>query len=415
MRLNGRIASTFGYTVLTGQRFRCTDGVGLCGSLLIITILSQKAIARIGLASDNRGWFKRTIGALFILVGIAIISGFDKKLELSISSNVFDVTKIEQKLLATQTSKNNLIPSGSGVVASDVSNKTEGNTLTGIKALSAEDRIKMKSLQYPKAPEIANPSGFVNTDGQPVTLAGFKGKKVVLVDFWTYSCINCQRTIPYLNAWYKKYADQGLEIVSIHTPEFAFEKVQSNVEGGVKRFGIEYPVVLDNDYGTWKAFSNEYWPREYLIDIDGFIVHDHAGEGEYDVTEQAIQKALAERSTVFGSGKVSSGIVSPADIITMDSSKISSPETYFGSGRNEYLSNGKQNTSGTQSLVLPQNISLNSLYLSGNWNFLPEYAETSDTNAKIIYKYNAKPGAFVQTIGLPLSVNFIGSLNVQVG
>jgi thiol-disulfide isomerase/thioredoxin len=262
--------------------------------------------------------------------------------------------------------------------------------------LSESERVKTKSLLYPREPEITNPSGFINTQGgTPITLASFVGKKVVLVDFWTYSCINCQRTIPYLNAWYKKYSDQGLEIVSIHTPEFAFEKVLSNVADGVKRFGVQYPVVLDNDYGTWNAFSNQYWPRDYLIDIDGFIVHDHAGEGDYDGTEQSIQKALAERASILGSGKISGGIVTPTDVVKMDPNKVNSYETYFGSNRNEYLANGDKGKNGIQNLSAPGNVELNKLYLSGSWNFNPEYAETKDITAKIIYKYDAKDLYFV--------------------
>src|SRR3989344_7615215 len=134
-----------------------------------------------------------------------------------------------------------------------------------------------------KYKEIVNPSGFVNTDG--ITVGSQVGKKVVLVDFMTYSCINCQRTFPYLNAWYKKYKDQGLEIIGIHTPEFAFEKDIENVREAMKRFGIMHPVVLDNDYATWRAYGNRFWPRKYLIDIHGDIVYDHIGEGAYEETE----------------------------------------------------------------------------------------------------------------------------------
>ena len=171
--------------------------------------------------------------------------------------------------------------------------------------------------------------------------------------------------------------------------------------------GINYPVVLDNDYGTWNAFGNEYWPREYLIDIDGFIVHDHAGEGDYDVTEQAIQKALAERATILGTGPVSGGTVAPTGAINMDPSQVNSPETYFGSNRNEYLANGEQSTPGVQELSIPDNVSLNNLYLQGSWDFNPEYAETSDTNGKIVYKYDAKNLYFVASSTLGANVKII--------
>jgi cytochrome c biogenesis protein CcdA/thiol-disulfide isomerase/thioredoxin len=377
--------------------------IGMCGFLLIITILSQKVIGRLGFASDSRGWLKRTIGVIFIILGIAIIFGLDQKFELALSGTIFDVTKIEQQLLSSQTnttgqnnSINNFVPS---VIPPPTppSNTTvsKSGTKTPTPAEGEADRIKRKTLEYPKAPEITDPSGFVNTNGQSITFADYREKKVVLVDFWTFSCINCQRTIPYLNAWYKKYADQGLEIIGIHTPEFAFEKVLGNVEDAVKRFAINYPVVLDNNYGTWNAFGNSFWPREYLIDMDGFIVHDHAGEGDYDVTEEAIQQALKERASILGTGQVSSGIVAPTDVINMDPNQVASPETYFGSNRNEYLANGTRNLPGVQNLQAPSNISLNKLYLSGTWNFTPEYAETSISTAKIIYKYNAKNLYFV--------------------
>ena len=133
--------------------------------------------------------------------------------------------------------------------------------------------------------EIANPSGFLNTgmnpDGsaKPITIGELVGRKVILVDFMTYSCINCQRTFPHVTAWYEKYKDKGLEIVGIHTPEFAFEKNIDNVRIAMKKAGITYPVVLDNGYSTWGAYANNYWPRKYLIDINGTIVYDHIGEG----------------------------------------------------------------------------------------------------------------------------------------
>ena len=146
-------------------------------------------------------------------------------------------------------------------------------------------RQQEKSKRYSVAKEITTPDGFINTDGKPVTIGEFVGKKVVLLDIWTYSCINCQRTTPYLNAWYEKYKDDGLVIIGLHTPEFEFEKVYQNVLDATNRLGIKYPVVLDNDYSTWNAYQNRFWPRKYLIDIDGFVVYDHIGEGAYEETE----------------------------------------------------------------------------------------------------------------------------------
>ena len=147
--------------------------------------------------------------------------------------------------------------------------------------------------QFSKAPDFAGISGYINT--HPITLKDLKGK-VVLVDFWTYSCINCIRTLPYLADWNAKYADKGLVIVGVHTPEFEFEKNIDNVKAAVQKFGIKYPVLQDNDKGTWNAYGNSYWPRKYLIDSDGYIRYDHIGEGGYAETEKIIQTLLAERA-----------------------------------------------------------------------------------------------------------------------
>jgi len=257
-------------------------------------------------------------------------------------------------------------------------------SFNGDKALNIYDGPKKE------APELSTIDGYVNTDGKEISLSQYKGDKVVLLDIWTYSCINCQRTLPYINEWYSKYKDQGLEIIGLHTPEFAFERIQSNVEKAVKEFGIQYPVVLDNDYSTWQAYGNQYWPRKYLIDLDGNIIYDHIGEGSYDETEKAIQKALKERADRLGLDiKISSDISDPDMPIPVNQGEVGSPEIYFGSLRNERLANGKAKKSGTFDFKIPETVSLNSLYLDGTWNITDEYAEVS-TPGKIVFKYSSK-------------------------
>jgi thiol-disulfide isomerase/thioredoxin len=145
---------------------------------------------------------------------------------------------------------------------------------------------------YAVAPDFAGISHWLNTPSdKPLTLAGLRGK-VVLVDFWTYSCINCLRTLPHLQAWYAAYHGDGLEIVGVHTPEFAFEHVLSNVESAVKRFGVTWPVALDNDYDTWTAWSNQYWPADYLVDQQGKVRAYSFGESDYSKTEADIRQLL---------------------------------------------------------------------------------------------------------------------------
>ena len=228
----------------------------------------------------------------------------------------------------------------------------------------------------------------MNTSGAPITIGEYVGKKVILLDVMTYSCINCQRTFPYVTAWYEKYKDDGFIVIGIHTPEFAFEKNIANVEEAMKRFGIHFPIVLDNDYGTWNAYGNRYWPRKYLINIHGDIVYDHIGEGAYEETEMKIRELLAERAALLEENSdMDEELAVVAIPVTLVAAQ--SPETYFGAARNEYLANGTPARVGEQTLVAPLSPLLNMLYLVGIWNFTPEYAE-SKNSAVVTYRYNAK-------------------------
>ena len=152
-------------------------------------------------------------------------------------------------------------------------------------------KVTARTGQERPAPELAGISGWINSE--PFTLESQRGK-VVLVDFWTYTCINCIRTLPFLRSWHEKYADAGLVVLGVHTPEFRFEKLRENVVDAVGRFDIRYPVAQDNDFETWRAFDNRYWPAKYLIDRDGLVRYYHAGEGAYEKTERAIRELLAE-------------------------------------------------------------------------------------------------------------------------
>ncbi len=384
------LATVLPVSPVVGILYLLTYTLGLCLALLFVVLVGQKIMIRLNVVSDSHGWFKRILGIIFILVGIAIITGYDKKLQISLlDAGFFDVTKVEQKLLEQQGSNNNLPNQETPPQAIDISKNNPDKTAP-IKKADNFLTLAQKKAKFLLAPDISTPDGFVNTDGTPVTISEFKGKKVVLLDIWTYSCINCQRTIPYLNDWYKKYKDQGLVIIGLHTPEFSFEKVQANVEEAVKNLSIKYPVVLDNDFSTWNAYNNQYWPREYLIDIDGFIVHDHAGEGAYDESELAIQTALSERNNRLSiATSMSTGVVNPQNKIAIDPNQVSSPETYFGSARNEYLANGKAEVPGSQTLTIPADIKPNQLYLGGTWSFNSEYAEAG-VGSSIVYNYTAK-------------------------
>jgi thiol-disulfide isomerase/thioredoxin len=235
--------------------------------------------------------------------------------------------------------------------------------------------IEEKVKKYERAKEISTPDGFINADAD-FNITDLIGEKVILLDIWTYSCINCQRTLPYLNNWHKKYEDQGLVIIGLHTPEFEFEKDYDNVLRATEKFGIKYPVVLDNDYSTWTAYKNRYWPRKYLIDIDGFIVYDHIGEGGYSDTEEKIVELLNERREVLSMGgeEIPLTIQVPEGVQVVDSSQVRSRETYLGWGRSEFLANLPQGDCRDKSCtyVLPQEIGLGSYVLGGDWVFEKE-------------------------------------------
>ncbi len=273
--------------------------------------------------------------------------------------------------------------------------------ITDVPSNSETSAYKAKATRYERFVEIVNPSGFINTGEVPVTISSLIGKKVVLVDFWTYSCINCQRTLPYLTDWYTKYRDSGLEIISIHTPEFEFEKDRTNVIMAAQRFGVEYPIIQDNDFSTWRAYKNSYWPRKYLIDIDGFIVYDHIGEGAYAETESLIQNLLKERNERLGETMtpVSSTKV---EAETVDPSKPRTPEIYFGSFRNSLLGNGARYINGTQTLTLPSEFDSSILYLGGSWNIQTEYATPANTPARVLLKYQAQKVFMVARANTPV-------------
>lgn len=254
--------------------------------------------------------------------------------------------------------------------------------------------LEEKSKRYEKYHEIEKPGGFVNTSGQPITIAQYIGKKVILLDVMTYSCINCQRTFPYTNKWFREYEDQGLIIIGIHTPEFAFEHDINNVTEAMQKFGIKFPIVLDNEYGTWNAYGNSYWPRKYLIDIDGYVVYDHIGEGEYDKTEAKIVDLLNERAQRLGEKeKITIGNISDPTSLENTASLFGgqSPESYLGNARSEYdVSSKDLCLADPCKYTIPATIPQNHFALSGIWAKQPEYMQLVSPTGVITYHFRAK-------------------------
>lgn len=249
---------------------------------------------------------------------------------------------------------------------------------------------KISKLGYKKAPELVGISGYINT--LPDELQEKIHGNVVLYDIWTYSCINCIRTLPFITAWDEKYSDQGLLIIGIHSPEFEFEKDMDNVQMAVTKYNIKYPVVLDNEKKTWKAFENNYWPRKYIADHEGYIRYDHIGEGGYDETEKTIQKLLKERSDSMGMNvTVTEGLV---QINEFEHSWVKTPELYFGfkfaSGRNQLGNTEGFKPNQDVTYTVPTSFNLHNFYLDGTWTNLEGSMKLVSDSGRIILPYTGK-------------------------
>jgi len=246
--------------------------------------------------------------------------------------------------------------------------------------------IEEKDSKYPKAQTFIGIEKWINSE--PLKIEDLKGK-VVLVDFWTYTCINCIRTLPYLESWDEKYRDDGLVIIGIHTPEFNFEKKYENVLKAVNDYGIKYPVALDNNYATWQLYQNRYWPHKYLIDMDGYVRYDHIGEGNYEETEKQIQELLNERMERMKDGKIEQEITYSNQ--TVDFSKIKTPEIYFGyKFTRGNLGNIKPDHEGVYKYSLGGRVARNEVYVSGTWKNNADNIELMGDSGEIILIYNAK-------------------------
>ncbi len=233
-------------------------------------------------------------------------------------------------------------------------------------------------------PEFSGIETWLNSDA--LRAEDLKGK-VVLIDFWTYSCINCIRTLPYVTSWYEKYKEKGFVVIGVHTPEFAFEKEEKNVRSALARHGITYPVALDNAYGTWNNYSNRYWPAHYLFDAQGRLRQYHFGEGKYDETELAIQALLKE------AGREAAMEITEAE--APDLGRVGSPETYLGYARiSGYASPEKIAQDVVSTYTKPKNVGLNHIAFSGSWKIEAERAVSED-KASLTYVYSASAANLV--------------------
>jgi cytochrome c biogenesis protein CcdA/thiol-disulfide isomerase/thioredoxin len=345
------LASVLPHSFASGLIYLTAYSFGLVITLLGISLVGKRLISRFGWALDTHGWFRRAIGVLFIATGLIILLGQEIPLETWVANHLpFDETRIERILLANQT--------GGSLIHVDASSDTS-----------------VLNVEPTPAPEFQGLTSWINSP--PLTVASLRGK-VVLVDFWTYSCINCIRSIPYVEKWYQTYAPKGLVVVGVNTPEFAFEHNPTNVSAAVIHDHISYPVALDNNYDTWNAYNNSSWPADYLIDKTGQIRYVSLGEGDYGTTEKAIQALLG----------INQPLTTPTSNVPISQSQ--SPETYFGTNRSQNFVGSPSEADGTTTYTPASSLYTNQWTLNGSWDVEPEYITSQSDSSKIVFNASAK-------------------------
>ncbi|TFG62736.1 MAG: cytochrome c biogenesis protein DipZ, partial [Spirochaetales bacterium] len=352
--------------------------MGTAIPMFLIMLTGRTLLNRVPFLVKNTGKIQKVFGVLMIVVGIAIALNWDRQVQTALlrifpkygtGLTATENIDIVQNALARRESK------------SDGSTGAEGQTATGKNMRSfsyANQPRKGKLGDYGKAPEIVTQGTWLNTEG-PVSMEDLKGK-VVLIDFWTYSCINCIRTIPYLESWYDKYKDEGFVIIGVHTPEFEFEKNENNVVQAMKDLGVDWPVVLDNDYSQWRAYSNHYWPAHYFIDVQGNIRYYQFGEGNYETAEDVIRALLKEGGKEVQKTK------------TEKERKIEAKtsETYLGFSRGtEFISEVTMVKDQALDYIPAENLKNGNWTLDGTWTVTRDYIVPED-NGSLLLRFNAK-------------------------
>jgi cytochrome c biogenesis protein CcdA/thiol-disulfide isomerase/thioredoxin len=335
--------------------------VGAATSLGIALFAGNKALSVMKRSLSFEVWIRRALGVAVIVGVLAIALGWDTNL----------LTKVS--FLNTSQAEAHLI-------------KTLGPEKPGIVAVSAADSSLVLDDEGPM-PELSGAIAWLNS--APLTRDSLRGK-VVLIDFWTYSCINCLRALPYVEGWAEKYKDAGLVVIGVHTPEFAFEKEPANVEKAVRDLKISYPVAIDSNDVIWQAFHNEYWPAHYFIDGKGRIRHHHFGEGDYEGSEQVIQQLLKENGATSVSPAAINVSATGAEAAP-DNQDVRSHETYIGYERAEHFASAQTIAQDASKAYVPRpRLSLNQWALSGTWKVDPESAVLKGSSGKIVFRFHAR-------------------------
>jgi cytochrome c biogenesis protein CcdA/thiol-disulfide isomerase/thioredoxin len=388
------VSAASGRTIVIGLAYAAGSAI----VLLALALGGRRVFDRVRKA--GRGpLLQRALGTIMILTAVAIITNLDVNFDQFIAEKIPDVNLTASlECSKTVTSRlHELTGHKAKFVAANGSSDCEGSGTTTVHpaARNASQATLLAAAHalpvLGTAPEFTETEDWWNTPGdRPLTLAALRGR-VVLIDFWTYTCINCIRTLPYLKAWNAAYAKHGLTIVGVEAPEFAFEKDASNVADAIEQFGLRYPVVQDNNMGTWNAYGNQYWPADYLIDAKGQVRYATFGEGEYDKTETAIRALLAEAGYQVGAKGHPTGVIVPSEVAT--------PETYMGTARAQGWVQAPK--SGTHDYGPPPSgeLQLNDFAYSGTWNIGAQPAEAiagagvdMEFKAKNVYLVLSSPG-----------------------
>lgn len=349
--------------------------LGLSFVLLLIAVFGQRIVQKLKWAANPEGWFKKALGVLFIIVGVSILIGVDKKIETALVERGFGITDLEMRLVEDVAIEEEMDINESSFISPDF---MSAETSEEMDNSGVEFTVKTPI----PAPELQGVGPWINSDA--LTLADLKGK-VVIVDFWTYSCINCIRTLPFLNEWHEKYADDGLVIVGVHAPEFAFEREEMNVQKAVEEYGVHYPVALDNNFVTWRAYNNRYWPAKYFIDRQGRLRHYHFGEGEYEESEAVIRALLTE-----GGEDLEDEMAEAGDENEPPISREQTPETYLGYARYKHFANKATAVRDKEvAYTLAEELASDEWTLGGNWRIEDERI-VAGSDAVLRIQANAK-------------------------
>jgi cytochrome c biogenesis protein CcdA/thiol-disulfide isomerase/thioredoxin len=363
--------------------------LGAVTALALALLFGGKVFAAMKRSLGAGEWIRRGLGALVLAAVVAIFFGLDTGLLTQLSTA--NTGAVEQKLLDAfhkQEPATAMSGSPSMMMKADPAMMMSNGAMNSGGAMAmkgAASGVKEALAVEGPMPPLTGAGEWLNS--KPLTTESLKGK-VVLVDFWTYSCINCLRAIPYVRAWAEKYKDQGLVVIGVHAPEFAFEKNVANVRKAVASLKIGYPVAIDNDLAVWRAFNNSYWPAHYFIDAKGEIRHHHFGEGDYEESERVIQKLLAEAGAAAGADLAV--VTATGAEMPSAADQVGSPETYVGYARAEnFVSPGGavQNAAHVYSDGKPR---LNEWGLTGDWTVEGEQATLNARDGGIVYRFHAR-------------------------